>query len=258
MNNTISNSADEIKKLSKVFNFNNYRIDHLISELKHLPRQEYFLRGVLSQKEYSMLVNQHVNDQYLAYAERIDEFWDDEIIDINRCIQFLRMTLYITSKTISVFDFAAKKAQYKEEFIKERIAQLYFDEVYSQSDEYIESQIRKGQEEMEYYAEHPEIVEELNRRYEEWENATEEDRDLDNLSNCIIGFSEYSMADILKKLDKDSKKVQAFFNQESIKEALRKDRKHRKIIATQYGKHYLRDISTKGHLLRCLLERRQR
>lgn len=233
---------EENKRLCTLLNLRSYRLDQLITELRHLPKQEFFLRGLLSEKEYNTLINQHANDQYLAYAERIHEFWNDEILDLQRCIHFLRMTLYITARTISVFDFAVKEAETKEKEIKERIDRLYFDEIYTQSDAYIEEQINRGQAEMEYYAEHPEILEELERQYNERESATEEDRYLEDLENCIIAFSEYSIDEILAKLDKNSSKVRSFFLQDSIRHALLKKRKLRKAVAVKYGKNYLRDL----------------
>lgn len=232
----------ENKRLCTLLNLRSYRLDQLIAELRHLPKQEFFLRGLLSEKEYTTLINQHANDQYLAYAERIHEFWNDEILDLQRCIRFLRMTLYITARTISVFDFAVTEAEVREKDIKERIDQLYFDEIFTQSDAYIEEQINRGQAEMEYYAEHPEILEELEHQYNECEIATEEDRYLEDLANCIIAFSEYSIDDILAKLDKNSPKVRAFFLQDSIRQALLKKRKLRKVVAVKYGKNYLKDL----------------
>ena len=93
-----------------------------------------------------------------------------------------------------------------------------------------------------YYAEHPELLEELERQYNERGSATEEDRYLEDLENCIIAFSEYSIDEILAKLDKNSSKVRSFFLQDSIRHALLKKRKLRKAVAVKYGKNYLRDL----------------
>lgn len=235
-------SDEEKKRLDKLFNFRNYRIDHLISEIKHLPKQEYFLRGLLSQKEYDTLVSQHANDSYLSYAEHIEDFWEDGVLDLPKCIQFLRMTVYITSRTISSFDYAVNKAKNKEIAIEEDIAQLYFDEVYSKSEEYIQSQIEKGEKELEYYASHPEEAEALEQQYEEYSNRTEEDCLLEELANCFFGFEQYDITHLLKKLDKESDKVQQFFKQEQACKVLKKNRKLRRAISKCYGKSFLKGI----------------
>ena len=231
-------SDKEKKLLNKLFNFRNYRIDYLISHLKHLPRQQYYLSGLLTEEEYRGLVNDTANDSYMSYAEHIDEFWDDEVIDLEKCIQFLRMTIYITSKTIASFDYAVKKAKTIDDNMRKEIRQLYFDEIYSKSEEYVAAMIEGEEAKWDYYAEHPEELDELQKQYD----RTEEDFLLDELSGCICGFSEYDVPDLLDKLDKDSEKVKAFFNQAYIRKILKKKRKINAIVKKKYGKNYLTEI----------------
>ena len=119
------------------------------------------------------------------------------------------MTIYICSKTISCFLYSRKKAEEKEKLIQGRIAQLYYDEVYSKSDEYIEKQT--GRAEAEYFAEHPEEWERLERQFEESINETSEDRVLKDLYCCICGFSAYGIEELLAKLDTKSKRAIAFW-----------------------------------------------
>ena len=231
-------TESEKKRLDKLFNLGNYRIDYLVSNLKHLPKQDYYLRGLLTEDEYHSIVSQTANDSYISYVEHINDFWCDEVIDLEKCIQFLRMTLIITSKTIATFDYAAKKAKDIEHEIKTDIDQLYFDEIYSKSEEYALSLIEKDRAEAEYYSTHPEEAEELER----WYNRTDEDWMIDDLYNCIFGFSQQGLSEILDKLDPQSEKVKVFFRQPEICDTLKKKRKIRKIISSRYGKTYLDDI----------------
>ena len=56
----IAAASDEVKKrLNTLFNFDNYRIDHLVAELKRLPKLEYFLRGILNQEECNNLISNY-------------------------------------------------------------------------------------------------------------------------------------------------------------------------------------------------------
>ena len=231
-------SEEKKKFLNKLFNFRNYRIDYLISHLRHLPRQQYYLSGLLTEEEYRGLVNDAANDSYMSYAEHIEEFWDDEVLDLQKCVQFLRMTIYITSKTIASFDYAVKKAKKIDDDMKKEISQLYFDEIYSQSEEYVMSQMENEKAKWEYYAEHPDELEELEKQFD----RTEEDFLLDELSGSICGFSEYDVPELLDKLDKDSSKVKDFFNQAYIRKAIKKKRKINSIIKAKYGKKYLEKI----------------
>ena len=231
----------EKERLNKLFNFRNYRIDYLISNLKHLPRQEYYLKGLLSEKEYNKLISQTANDSYLSCAENIADFWDDEVLNLESCIQFLRMTIYIASRTIAIFDYAIKRARDIDDRIKKDIDQLYFDEIYSQSEEYIEAQIKRAEDEAEYFASHPEEAEELEKFY----SKTEEDFNIDYLHSYFFGFCAYDLETILKKLDKDSEKVKSFFAQKEIQKAIRK-RKNKVAIQKIYGKNYKKEVAMSG------------
>lgn len=231
-------SDDKKKHLNKLFDFANYRIDCLTSNIKHLPRQEYFLRGILTQEEYKCLVGDTANDIYLKHALHINDFWDGEIIDLKKCINFLKMTIIIASRTISTFDYAIEKAKKIDDSIRESMEILYFEEIYSKSEEYIQSKIDDETAKWEYYAAHPEELDALM----ELNDRTEEDFLLDELNGCIFGFSEHNIEYILNSLDKNSDKVKRFFNQDYVFNALKK-KKIKKIISKCYGKDYLDTIS---------------
>lgn len=235
----VATSEEMKKRLNTLFNFYNYRIDYLVAELKRLPKLEYFLRGILTQEECNNLISNYANDSYLEYSAHIQDFWDNDIKNKDKCIQFLRMTIYICSKTISCFLYSRKKAEEKEKLIQERISQLYYDEVYSKSDEYIEEQMRRAEAEAEYFAEHPEEWERLERQFEESINETPEDRVLKDLYCCICGFSAYGIDELLAKLDSKSKRAIAFLKTEEIQKSLKKKRKLRKAITGKFGKDYL-------------------
>lgn len=234
----------EEERLNTLFNFNNYRIDYLIAELKHLPKQQYYLQGILTKEECSALLSNTANESYMGYAAHISDFWDDEVLDLEKCIQFLRMTIYICANTISSFDFVKKRANRIEEDLKKHIDQLYFDEVYSRSDAYIEEQAERSNAEAEYYESHPDEWEALQRQYEEWENETDEDRVLRDLYCCICGFSAYDIDELLDKIDPRSKKVIAFFQGTDVGTSLKKKRKFRQSVLNHFGKDYLKNINT--------------
>lgn len=235
----IATVSDELKKrLNTLFNFDNYMIKYLVAELKRLPKQEYYLRGILTQEECHDLVSNFANDSYLEYVTHIQDFWDDDIKNLEKCIQFLRMTVYICSKTISSFSYSKKKAEEKEKLIHDRITQLYYDEVYSKSDEYFQEQRERAEAEEEYYAAHPEEWD-LQRQIDEATSETPEDRVLNDLYHCICGFSEYGIDELLVKLDSNSEKTIAFLKSEKIQKSLKKKRKLRKAIVDKFGKNYL-------------------
>lgn len=233
-----THSEDEKKRLDRLFNFGNYRIDGLISHLKHLPRQDYYLRGLLTEEEYRNLVSDSANDSYMSFAKHINEFWNDEVIDLSKCIQFLRMTIWITSKTIFTFDYAIQKAKAIDSNIQDQMGELYHFEIYTKSEEYVMAEVEAQIDRWNYYAEHPEELADFESEFD----LTEEDWTLRELVNCICGFSAQNIAELLDKLDKNSEKVKEFFNQKNIQKALNKNRKIRSTIKAKYGKNYLKEI----------------
>lgn len=232
-------ATEETKiQLKTLFNFDNYRIDYLVAELKRLSKQEYYLKGLLNKDEYKKLTSNFANDIYLEYAEQLSEFWDNEIKDINKCIYFLRMTLYITSKVIDSLSYSRKIAIVKEAVIQERLSERYYEEVYCCSEEYFQKEIERAEAEQEYYADHPEELEELQRQAEEAYNETPEDRVIKDLYYCICGFSCHTIGELLDKLEPDSKKAIAFLCRKDIQKSLNKKWKLRKAVKVKFGNDY--------------------
>lgn len=231
-------TADEKGRLHKLFNFENYRIDPLVAELKRLPKSEYYLRGILTQEECNNLISNHANDMYLTHAGLIQKFDEDSTKSKEDCIKFLRMTVRICAKTISCFSYSKNKAKDQESVIKEMISQLYYDEIYSLSDEYIEEQRQRAEAEEEYYAAHPEEWERMEREWEESLNETAEDRVLKDLYYRICDFSTYGIDELLAKLDSESQKAIAFLRTEKIQKSLKKKRKLNKAVVRKFGKDY--------------------
>ncbi|HVI40998.1 MAG TPA: hypothetical protein VM577_10080 [Anaerovoracaceae bacterium] len=241
-------SSIELKEqLNTLFNFENYRIDYLIAELKRLPKQEFYLKGLLSKDEYEGLTSNFANDTYLEYAGHLQDFWNKEIKDINKCIYFLRMTIYICSKVISSLNYCRKMAVEKEALIQERLSQRYYEEIYCYSEEYFQQEAERAEAEKEYYAEHPEEWEELQRQTEEAQYETPEDRVLKDLYYCICGFSSHTIEELLDKLEPDSKKAIAFLCRKDIQKSLNKKWKLRKAVKVKFGKDYLKK-STKNEV----------
>lgn len=234
-------SESERMQLEILFNIEIYSVNHLVVEIKRLSKYEYYLKGLLTKDEFNGLTSNSANDSYMDYAKHINDFWSEGegIINYEKCVHFLRMTLYICSKIIASIRYCRADVIEKEENIKYDLDQRYFQEIYSQSDEYIEKQIEAAQERDEYYAIHPEEYEEAERQFEEWQNETPEDRILKDLYYSICGISAYRVVDLLDKLDGNSEKSLLFLTQEDIQRSLKKSWKKRKAIKRKFGNDYL-------------------
>lgn len=228
-------SESEQSHLEKLFNIGNYRIDHLVAELKQFPKHDYYLRGLLTEDEFNKLTSNTANNQYMNYAEHINDFWNDGIINYEKCIFFLRLTLRICSKIIESIQYCQADVIKKEENIKNRLSERYYYEVYSLSDEYIEEQQEKQQARDEYYANHPD-------EYHEEMEETEEDILLKPLYYAICGWSADSVNDVLDSLDRQNvnrETVLLFLARDDVQASLKKSWKKRRVIKKKFGKDYL-------------------
>lgn len=235
-----SSPQELINQLNTLLNFGNYKINFFIGALKRLSKQDYYLKGLLSQDEYRRLTSDNINNEYLEYSTHISDFWDNGITDIEKCIKFLGMTLYVSSKVISALDYCKKTAVKKETSVKKQLSQRSYEEIYCFSEEYFEKEAERDKDMAEYYAAHPEECEELQRQEEEFQNETPEDKILKDLYYCICGFSIYRIEDLLYQLDTDSKTAIAFFCTEKIQKSLRKKRNLNKAVKVKFGKDYLK------------------
>lgn len=231
-------SVDEKTRFEQLLNIGSYRIDHLVSELKRLPKQEYYLSGLLTKEECAALTSNSLNDRYLEYAEHISEFWNYEILDLKKCLQFMKMTLYICTDVIRAIDYCKKSVKVAEENVKENLEQQYYDEIYSQSEEYWEQMAERHEGENEYWYNHPEEYAEKEKLEEEEANKTPEDRAIETLYCCICGFCAYPLESVLQKIHSNSEKALIFLLQEDVQKALKKNWKKRKAIKNKFGNDY--------------------
>lgn len=236
-------SSNEHKLVEELFDFSHYSIYYLVAELKRLPKHEYYIKEILEEAEFEGLASNLLNDKYIEQAEQIKSFWDTRIVDYKKCIGFLQLTLYISSKIISSIEYFKVDAIKEEKNIKDRLELLYYEEIYAKSDEYLKYLREQEEEEEEiekYYSEHPEEYEKAQAQLAESLNETPEDANLRCLHLAICGISIYHIDDLLNMIDSNSEKALLFVAQNDIQAALKKDRKKRKAIEIKFGKGYLK------------------
>ena len=236
---------EQKKQLNKVFNFGSYRIDRLVSEIRHLPKQSYYLQGIITKDEMNSLSSNLFIDKYTEYVSHIKEFWDNEVIDYDKCLTLLRITISCCCQVISTFEECKANVKNEESAIKKVIEELYYNEVYCKSEEYIIDQNERAEAEQAYYAEHPELIEELEAQYEQWENETPTDRAIRDMECLFFGFSAYSLEELLKRSDKTDPKLLNFFKRKDVKKTIKKH-KYKKAIIDICGKDFFKTINQSG------------
>lgn len=238
-------TADEELRshLNKLFNFPKYRIMLLCSEIQHSTKRELYLQSIISQTEYSGLMNNYSRDTYLKTVNDIDEFWDEKIIDYHKCIKFLRMNLYVCSNIISTIGNKRTVVR-KEEIVEEDLNDRYFNEVEVYTQRYIEWEMEQAAEMSKFYDEHPELIAEMQEAWEAEENQTPTEKRLLALNDYILGISwdDRPVEILLKQLDPNDEQVKKYFCFKETKDNLRRNRKIRKRINKTYGKSYLKSL----------------
>lgn len=238
-------AADEELKshLNKLFDFPQYRIMLLFSEIQYSTKRELYLQGVISQTEYNRLINNYSRDTYLKTVNCMNEFWDGKIIDYHKCIRFLRMNLYVCSNIISTIGNKQTVAR-KEESVEEDLNDRYFNEVEVYTQRYIEWEMEQAEEMAKYYEEHPELIAEMQEAWEAEENQTPTEKRLLSLNDYILGISwdDRPVEILLKQLDPNDEQVKKYFCFKETKDNLRRNRRIRKSINKTYGKSYLKNL----------------
>ena len=234
-------SEDDKKRLNALFNFGSYRIDRLVSEIKHLPKQTYYLYRIMTEDEVNTILSNQFVDKYSEYATDINEFWRDEIIDYQKCIVYFKLTINCCCRIISAFKECKNQVSISEKNIKDVIDEIYYREIYCNSDEYIEQEISRAEAEQDYYENHPELLAELEAQYEQWENETPTDIVIREMECLFFGFSSNSFDELLKKADKDSPTLISFFRRKDILKKIKK-REYKKTLCQAYGDNYYKRI----------------
>ena len=238
-------TADEELKdhLNKLLDFPKYKIMLLFSEIQYSTKRELYLQGIISQAEYNGLMNNYSRNTYLKTVSRMDEFWNDKIVDYHKCIRFLKMNLYVCSNIISTIGNKRTVVR-KEEIIEGDLNDRYFNEVEVYTQRYIEWEMEQAEEMAKYYEEHPELIAEMQEAWEAEENQTPTEKQLLSLNDYILGISwdDRPVEILLKQLDPNDEQVKKFFCFKETKDNLRRNRKIRKSINESYGKRYLKSL----------------
>ena len=89
------------------------------------------------------------------------------------------------------------KIERENKWIKSHLDDIYFNEIYLFSDEYIQQCEERAEEEAKYYAEHPELIEE--------QEESEEDRLHRKINEAIWAGDVETIKECFPKIDKDNK-----------------------------------------------------
>lgn len=208
----------------------------VISQYERLPFESLLLDNIITQEEYNQLKRfKIVNECKRLFNVLSDKkLEDNEKYSIN--VHLMHVILLFISRLIKIFDFLGQNIEAENKWIKNHLDGIYFYEVYCCSQEYIEGYEERAKAEIEYYATHPEELEELEKFYSDMEES-EQEKLLDKICNAIWMEDAETIKECFPQIDKDDEQIQAELVSSYAKKVM-KNRELRKLYFQKYGISY--------------------
>lgn len=232
MKNIDMQSIDDEKKKKRLEEFTSvspvyYR--EVISQYEGLPFESLILDNIITQEEYDKLkhftlLNESkkclglLNDKNLSEKERY-----------YTSVQLFHCMMLFINNLMKIFDFISFRIEEENEWINQHLNDLYYNEVYAFSDEYIEQLAERAEAEAEYYAEYLELLEEV--------EESEEQQLYRKINTAIWAGDAKTIKECFPKIDKDDKQIQSELTWSLAKEVM-KDKELRELYYQKYGMKY--------------------
>lgn len=202
----------------------------VLSQYIGLPFESLLIDKIISQEEYDKMKHfSIINECKKCYHVALNiQGKSNQEVYIAR-LQLLHGSMVLINRLTKIFDFFEAMIKYENKRLEEHFDNLYFEEIYFNSDEYIQRQI----EEMEWRAEH------FPDEQEDYEPIEESEQDkLHRRINEAIWAQD---ADTIKKcfpqIDKENKQIQSELTWSVAKDVM-KDKELRKLYFEKYGVKY--------------------
>ena len=144
-------------------------------------------------------------------------------------VQLLHCMMLFINRLMKIFDFIALKIQTENRWIKEHLDDIYYHEIYVFSEEYIAQWEERAEAEAEYYAEHPELLEEV--------EESEEDQLHRKINIAIWAGDVETIKECFPQIDKNNKQIQSELTWSVAKDVM-KDKELRELYFQKYGIKY--------------------
>lgn len=226
---------DEIKDIDikkRLLYFSNVSLLYyreVISQYEGLPFESLILDEIISQEEYDKLKHFALLNEGRKCLDKLEVESISEQEKYYTRVQLLHSMLLFINNLMKVFDFIASEIKYENERMKQYLDELYFDEVISTSDSYIEQQLEKAEADAEYLAEHPELME----SYVE----SEEEQLQRKIDAAIWAGNVQLIKEYFPKIDKNNKEIQSLLTWGLAKEVM-KNKELREMYYEKYGMKY--------------------
>ena len=230
-NKVLEDQSDELKKqLEKMIDVPIVYYRELVSQYRGLALDNMLFENLITEPEYEKLKHFHIIDECSECLQKLrdNNLTEQEHYELK--LQLFHGALLEINRILKLFPFIASKIKYENEWLKNNFDDLYFREVIENSDEYIEQMLEKAEAEAEYYAQHPEL---LDQEIEE----SEDDRIRRKINEAIWANDAETIKCYFPKINKENKQIQSELTW-CIAKRVMKDKELRKLYYEKYGVKY--------------------
>lgn len=217
------------KKLDDMLCISEVYYREVISQLRGLPLDSLLYENLISHEEYDRLKKFDIINVCMRNLAKVSEDGVSEQEEYALRIQLLHGMMLQMNRILKVFPEMASKINSENSWIKKNLDDIYYYEVYTNSEEYLEEMRERMEAEAEYYAEHP----------EEWESLkeTEEDKLHRKINEAIWAGNAEIIKQCFPEIDENNKQIQSELTWCVAKDVM-KDKELRKMYYEKYGEKY--------------------
>ena len=201
----------------------------IVTQYERLPFESLIIENIITQDEYDQLKHFTLVNECKRCINILNSTNLEEQEEYKITIRLIYVTFMFINRLIRIFDFMSTKIERENKWIKSHLDDIYFNEIYLFSDEYIQQCEERAEAEAEYYAEHPELIEE--------QEESEEDRLHTKINEAIWAGDVETIKECFPKIDKDNKQIQSELTWSIAKDVM-KDKELRKLYYQKYGIKY--------------------
>ncbi len=227
----IESVTDEGKKkrLVEFISVSSVYLKEVISQYEGLPFESLVLDNIITQEEYDQLKRFTLINECKKCLGILGEKTLSEKDKYNTSVQLLHCITLFINRLMRIFDFIAMKIERENDSIKEHLDNVYYNEIYFFSDEYVQQWAERAEAEAEYYAEHPELLEEV--------EESEEEQLHRKINTAIWAGDVETIKACFPQIDKNNKQIQSELTWSVAKDVM-KDKVLRELYFQKYGIKY--------------------
>lgn len=227
----IESVGDEKKKnrLVDFISVSSVYLKEVISQYEGLPFESLILDNIITQEEFDQLKRFTLVNECKKCLGILGDKTLSEKDRYNTSVQLLYCMMLFINRLMRIFDFIALKIEIENDGIKKHLDDIYYNEIYIFSDEYVEQWAERAEAEAEYYAEHPELLEEV--------EESEEEQLHRKINTAIWAGDVETIKACFPQIDKNNKQIQSELTWSVAKDVM-KDKVLQELYFQKYGIKY--------------------